>query len=486
LKGLTVLPGLIDSHMHILLYGEKLMNVDCFGKTKAEILRDVKNAYKNARPGEWIIGAGWNEAEWLNKNEKKLPAKEELDEISPDIPVFLTRVCTHLSWANSAALKAAGIDGKTADPVGGEIHKTASGDATGILVDTAANMVQCLAPPMEGSRREKAYMLAQNDLLANGITAANDLALWEPYDMNAVKFIASLYEKGLMKISINSYISAEHAGEIYEHGPFSGAFGGKFSVQGVKIFADGSLGARSAWLLDDYEDRPGHRGNCRYSDDELYALMYEARKNGFQITTHAIGDAANQQVIRIYNRLLKNLPEPADHRLRIEHAQILKRDDMKRLLELDVIPSMQFSQCTSDIGMTEKRIGDARLEGTYAWRELLDGGAVIPGGSDAPVELINPFHGIYAAISRKKRSGQPDGGWHPEQKITREEALRAFTIWGAYASFQEHARGSIETGKKANLTIIDRDVMICPEADIRDTAVVATVLSGETAYGGVV
>jgi len=177
------------------------------------------------------------------------------------------------------------------------------------------------------------------------------------------------------------------------------------------------------------------------------------------------------------------LPEPADHRLRIEHAQILKRDDMKRLLKLGVIPSMQFVQCTSDIGMTEKRIGDARLEGTYAWRTLIDGGAVIPGGSDAPVELINPFHGIYAAVSRKNRSGQPYGGWYPEQKLTREEAIRAFTIWGAHASFEDRVRGSIEIGKKANFTIIDRDVMSCPEEDIKDITVVATILSGETAHG---
>jgi len=478
LQGLTVLPGLIESHIHLLMYGEKLMNIDCFGKTKTEILHDVKTAYKNTPPGEWITGAGWNETEW---NEKKLPAKEELDEVSPDIPVFLTRVCTHLFWANSAALKVAGIDSKTIDPVGGEIHRTPSGEVTGILVDTAANIVQCL-PPTDDLRREKAYMLAQSDLLANGITAVHDMALWDPYDINSIKFIARLYENNLMKISINSYISPEHADEIYKLGPFSGAFGGKFSMRGVKLFADGSLGARSAWLLDDYEDRPGHRGNCRYSDDELYALMYEARKNGFQITTHAIGDAANHQVINIYDRLLKNLPEPAEHRLRIEHAQILKRDDMKRLLTLGVIPSMQFVQCTSDIEMTGERIGDARLEETYAWRTLIDGGAVIPGGSDAPVELINPFHGIYAAVSRKNRAGQPYGGWYPEQKMTREEAIRAFTIWGAFASFEERVRGSIEIGKKADLTIIEKDVMSCPEEDIKNIAVVATILSGETAY----
>ena len=479
LKGRTVLPGLVESHIHMLAYGTKLLSVDCFEKTKADILDDVKAAYKNARRGEWITGASWNENGW---RDKRFPTKQELDDAAPDIPVYLTRICTHLAWANSAALTAAGIDGGTADPFGGEIHRTPSGDATGILVDTAAFLVQNFIPAMDGARREKAYMSAQGDLLKNGITSVHELALDSSYDYGAIEFIAGMYRKGAMKIAVNSYISVESASEAYSHGPFAGAFGGRFSMRGIKIFTDGSLGARSAWMLEDYEDRPGHRGNCRYDDDELYGLMMAARRGGFQISTHAIGDAANRQAVRAYDRVLREIPDPTDHRSRIEHAQIMKREDMKRLLDLKIIPSMQFAQCTSDREMTEERIGHGRLEGTYAWRSFIDGGAVICGGSDAPVELINPFYGMYAAVTRKDRLGFPDGGWRPEQKLTRVEAVKAFSIWGAYAAFEEHARGSIEAGKMADFTVIDRDIMSCPEDEIKDISVAATIINGETAY----
>jgi len=479
LKGLTVLPGIIESHMHMQAYGVKLLNIDCFGKTKAEILNEVKAAYKNTRRGEWVIGAGWNETGW---DDKQLPIKQELDEIAPDVPIYIARVCGHLAWVNSAALAAANIDSSTVDPAGGEIHRFASGDATGILVDTAASLVQDLIPSMEETRLEKAYMLAQSDFLKYGITSIHDLAPNSLYDYGTVEFISGMYRKGAMKISINSYISADTAERAYAAGPFAGAFGGKYSMKGVKVFTDGSLGARSAWMLEEYSDRPGHFGNCRYTDGELYELMAAARRAGFQIATHAIGDAANRQVISAYEKILQELPEQADHRSRIEHVQIIKRNDVRRLLDLGIIPSMQFVHCTSDKEMTEERIGAGRLDDVCPWRSFIDGGAVIPGGSDAPVELVNPFHGIYAAVTRKDRSGRPEGGWRPEQKLMRVEAIKAFTIWGAYAAFEEGIKGSIEAGKIADFAIIDRDIMNCPEDEIKDISVIGTILGGETAY----
>ena len=479
LKGHTVLPGIIESHMHMQAYGLKLLNIDCFGKTKAEILNEVKAAYKSIRQGQWITGAGWNETGW---EDKQLPVKQELDEIAPDVPIYIARVCGHLAWVNSAALAAAGINESTTEPAGGEIHRDAAGNATGILVDTAASLVQDRIPAIEEAMLEKAYMLAQDDFLKHGITSIHDLALSSLYDYGTVEFISGMYRKGVMKISINSYISADNAERAYTVGPIAGAFGGKYSMKGVKVFTDGSLGARSAWMLEEYSDRPGHFGNCRYTDGELYDLMAAARKNGFQIATHAIGDAANRQVISAYERILRDFPEPADHRSRIEHAQIIKRDDVKRLLALGIIPSMQFVHCTSDKEMTEERIGAERLGDAFPWRSFIDGGAIIPGGADAPVELVSPFHGIYAAVTRKDRSGRPEGGWRPEQKITRAEAIKAFTIWGAYAAFEEGIKGSIEAGKIADFTIIDRDVMNCPEDEIKDISVIATILGGETAY----
>ncbi|MDR1481324.1 MAG: amidohydrolase [Synergistaceae bacterium] len=481
LEGSAVIPGLVESHAHILSYGEKALNIDCFMKEKDDILNRVRAAYEKLRPGEWIIGRGWNELRWKNKT---LPSKDDLDRVAPDAPVCMTRVCGHVSWVNSKALDAAGIDSLVSDPVGGEFHRTASGELTGILADTAAFQVQGAIPPITKERREEAYLAAQSDILSLGLTSVHDLAANEAFDMDAAEFIGDLYRQGKMKISISAYVSAESAEPAYKRGPFRGEFGGRFSMRGVKVFCDGSLGARSAWLLEDYSDRPGHRGNGRYSDDELYRIMIEARRNGFQIAAHAIGDAANRQIIGVYERIIREIPEPKDHRCRIEHAQIVERGDMKRMLDLGVIPSMQFVHCTSDKEMTEDRIGAERLERAFAWRTLIDGGAVIPGGSDAPVELINPFHGMYAAVTRMDRGGKPEGGWRPEERISREEALRAFTIWGAYAAFEENTRGSIEPGKSADFAVIDRDIVECRDSDIKETSVRATVLGGDIAYGG--
>ncbi|MDR3332918.1 MAG: amidohydrolase, partial [Synergistaceae bacterium] len=383
---------------------------------------------------------------------------------------------------NSKALDIAGINGGLPDPFGGEIHRNEAGEPSGILVDTAALPVQSAIPPLSAAKREEAYMLTQRDLFSMGLTAACDMA-GGSFDADAIDFIGDMYRRGKMKMSFIAYVSVETAAALYERGPLSGEFGGRLSVRGVKILADGSLGARSAWMLDDYRDRPGHRGNGRYSDEDLYQLMLEARRNGFQLSTHAIGDAANRQVIGAYERVLGEIPEPKDHRYRIEHAQIMERGDMKRLLALGLIPSMQFVHCTSDKNMTEDRIGAERLDRAFVWRSLIDGGAVIPAGSDAPVELVNPFHGIYAAVTRRDRDGAPKGGWLPGQRITREEALKAFTIWGAYAAFEEHSIGSIEAGKLADFAVIDRDIMKCPEDEIKDASVTATVLGGNIVHG---
>jgi predicted amidohydrolase YtcJ len=395
----------------------------------------------------------------------------------------MSRVCGHVLWVSSKAREIAGVGPLTPDPVGGEFHRTSSGELTGILADTAAIQVQAAIPPITAKRREEAYLTAQSEMLSCGLTSAHDLAANDEFDMDAIEFLGGMYREGKMRISISAYISAGAAESAYRRGPFSGEFGGRFSMRGVKIFCDGSLGARSAWMIDDYKDRPGHRGNWRYSDEELYGIMIEARRNGFQISTHAIGDAANRQVVAAYERILREIPEPRDHRCRIEHAQIIEKGDMKRMLALGIIPSMQFVHCTSDKDMTEDRIGAERLERAFAWRTFIDGGAVIPGGSDAPVELVNPFHGIYAAITRMDRDGEPKGGWRPRERISREEALKAFTTWGAYAAFEENVRGSIEPGKAADFAVIDRDILRCPDADVKDTEVRATVLGGDIAYG---
>ncbi|MDR1943283.1 MAG: amidohydrolase [Synergistaceae bacterium] len=480
LKGRAVLPGLVESHLHFLSVGEVLIQINCFQKKKEQILAEVKSASESLKPGEWIVGRGWNELDW---DEPVLPTKQDFERAAPGAPVCLIRVCGHTSWVSEAALAAAAITRDTPSPVGGEIFKGPDGEPTGILTDTAAHMARSKLPTLSRERKKEAYLAAQREFFSHGLTFIHDMAANIGYDYGVIEFLKELYREGALKIGMASYVAASSAEDAYKVGPESGLFGDLYTVRGIKFFTDGSLGARSAWMLDDYSDRPGHRGNARFSDDELYELVRAARANGFQPATHAIGDAANRQVLNVYERVLREIPEPKDHRFRIEHSQILHPDDIARFGEIGAIPSMQFVHCTSDKNMTEDRIGAHRLPGAFAWRRMLDMGLVIPGGSDAPVELVNPYHGIYAGVTRKGRDGTPEGGWRADQKVTREEALRAFTIWGAHAAFQDHVRGSLEVGKRADFVVTDRDIMTCEEDGIKDIKASATIQGGELVYG---
>ncbi len=480
LKGQTVVPGLVESHLHFLPLGERLMQVDCFQKTKEEILGEVKRRYETIRPGEWILGRGWNELAWADG---ALPDRQDLDRVAPDVPVCLVRACGHTSWVNGRALEIAGIARDSADPAGGEIHRNASGEPSGILTDTAAHPVRRRIPESGDEGRKEAYLAAQKELFSFGFTSIHDMAANIGYDYGTIALLKRLYGENLLKIGVCAYVAAPDAQAAYDVGPESGLFANRLSVRGIKFFADGSLGARSAWLREDYDDRPGHAGNARYGDEELYRMVLEARRNGFQAATHAIGDAANRQVLDVYERVLREIPEQKDHRFRIEHAQILDPEDFARFGGLGVIPSMQFVHCTSDKNMTEDRIGERRLKGAFPWRTLIDMGSCIPGGSDGPVEPVNPFHGMYAGVTRKDREGLPQGGWRAEEAVTREEALKSFTIWGAYAGFEEHLRGSLEVGKRADFAVLDRDIVTCDEDALKDTVAKAAFVGGEQVYG---
>lgn len=480
LKGQTVIPGLIDSHLHYSGLGTALQQLDCFWKQKQDILGLVAEAYSKAQPGEWITGRGWNQAAW---NPAAFPTASDLDAVAPDIPVVLTRVCGHALWANTAAMELAGIDkdGITPDPVGGEIYRDpATNKPTGIFTDTAMTLVTKFKPASSDRQQIEALVLAQEQLFSLGITSARDAGT----GLNTINKMKSLYDSKDLNIRLYVMVSAGETANYFYNQPAklrTGLYGDRLNIRSLKLMADGSLGARSAWMLEEYSDRPGHIGNGRMTDEEAYVLVKEAALHGFQVNTHCIGDAANRQFLNVYERVIKEL-KLKDHRFAIEHAQVVALSDIPRFAQLGVLPSMQFVHATSDKNMAEDRVGSERIKGAYAWRKMIDSGSIIPNGTDAPVELVNPFHGLYAAVTRMDRDGTPEGGWYPEECLTREEALKAATIWGAYAQFEEDSIGSIEVGKLADFVIIDKDLMKCPAAEIKDINAKLTVLNGEIVY----
>jgi len=481
LKARTVLPGLIDSHIHFSLIGELKMKLNVYWKPKEEILELVTRAYQKAGKGEWIDGFGWNQEVW---DPPVFPAKQELDKVAPNLPVYLERTDGHAAWVNSKALKIAGITNTTLNPEGGEILKNSKGEPTGILTDTATNLVSRHIPPLGRQKMFQAFELAQEELLSNGITSGQDAGC----NLDTVALMKNLYESG--KLYLRLYVrllipedSTNPGDEVYTKRKQVGLYENRLTIRGIKIFADGALGSRGAFMLQPYSDRLGYAGNQIVTDERLYALVKKAREAGFQVSVHAIGDAANRMVLDVYERVFKEKPDQ-NHRFRIEHAQVVAPEDIPRFPRLSVIPSMQTVHVISDMNMAEKRIGPDRIKGAYAWRKFLDSGSIIADGTDAPVEPINPFLGLYAAVTRKDLKGLPKVGWYPEECMTREEALKSYTIWGAYAAFEEKLKGSIQSGKLGDFVVIDKDYFTCTESEIKDIRVLQTVLGGKVVYPG--
>lgn len=478
LGGKTVIPGIIEGHMHFLSEGEKLSEIDIFWKPKEEILRLVALEAQSRKPGEWITGRGWNHEAW---RENRWPAKEDLDAVAPDNPVAFTRADAHSIWVNSAALRAAGIDKNTPDPRGGEILRTPDGEPQGILVDTPIFTVRAVMPPMDEEQTCRAYQKAQAELFRYGITSLVNAS----QTLRNHEILKKAYQDGKLKIRVYEMLAA-HKGQDLRYlqagnKPFSGLYGERLTLRALKIIGDGSLGSRSAWLLRDYADRPGHTGNGRYSDEQLGAMITRARDNGFQACVHAIGDAATRQAVAVMEKVLQKQPLP-DHRYRIEHFQTVQPENLAKAARLGIIPSMQTIHAVSDRKMAELRLAPETLERSYIWRDVIKSCGLFVNGSDAPMESVNPFAGMHAAVTRTDGAGDPPGGWRPEQKLTREEALKSYTIWAAYAEFNETRKGSLEPGKLADFAVLDRDIMTCPESEIKDTRVLMTVVGGETVY----
>lgn len=477
LDGNTVIPGMIDAHAHLLSLGHTLRDVDLVGtRSYEEVIERVAARAREAPAGSWIVGRGWDQNDWPDT---RFPHHEALSRAVPDHPVYLSRVDGHAGLVNAAALRAAGVSAATRDPEGGRIERTESGEPSGVLVDAAMELVARAIP--EPSRAE------QITAIEAAIAEANRWGLTGIHDAGVAPGTIDLYEElaraGRYNLRNYVMIYADDAtlDRYFERGPQSGLYDDRLWIRAIKISADGALGSRGAALLEPYSDDPGHSGLVTTPARRIVEVATRALRSGFQVNTHAIGDAANRAVLDAYETAFGAVPVP-DHRFRIEHAQILHPADIPRFAELDVIPSMQGSHQTSDMYWAGRRLGESRLLGAYAWRSLLDLGLPIANGSDFPVEHVNPLISFHAAVSRQDADNFPPGGWYPAQRMTREEALRSMTIWPAYAAFQEDILGSLSPGKLADFVVLDRDIMRTAPEDILTTRVIATYIGGEAVY----
>ncbi|HEV8675676.1 MAG TPA: amidohydrolase [Methylomirabilota bacterium] len=477
LGGQAVLPGLVDCHAHLMHLAWRRLTLDLGGLASEEAAaRRVADATAGAVPGAWLGGRGWDQNRWPGH---AFPTRGSLDHAAPRNPVALTRVDGHALWVNSAALHAAGITGHTPDPAGGRIVKGADGEPTGLLIDTAQRLVQVVEPRPDDTRFDQAVGEAIAECLGVGLTGIHEMGA----DLYALAAYRRLLERGAFPF--RNYVavraSAPDAWAAHrERGPET-LGDGRLVIGALKLVADGALGSRGALLHAPYCDDPDNAGLALIPADELERLTREGAERGFQVCVHAIGDRANTLVLDAFERGLASRPGRRGSRPRVEHAQVLSPEDIPRFRELGVVPSMQPTHCTSDMPWAAERLGPARLAGAYAWRSLLATGVVIAAGSDFPVESPNPFHGIYAAVTRRSPTGV-GGPWQPEQRMTRAEAVRAFTAWAAYAARQEAELGSLEPGKRADLVVCSDDVFTCPETRIPAIRPVLTMVGGEIVF----
>ena len=477
MHGATVVPGLADAHGHLTELGETLHIVDLAGSLSYdEVIERTKQRNGNVPSGAWIQGHGWDQNRWASK---QFPTSDALTRAFPNNPVVLTRVDGHALLANALAMQAAKVTAATKDPVGGRIVRDASGKPTGVFVDNAKELIERAVPQPTDAQLEQAISDAITDVHRWGLVSIHDPG--EP--RRIIDIMESMAKNG--KFDLRGYIligdDSATIAHYYTLGPRSALYGGHLWVRAIKLYSDGALGSRGAAMLSPYSDDPGNTGLLVSSEAHLQSVATSALRHGFQVATHAIGDRGNRNALDAYDAALKAVPT-ADHRFRVEHAQILDPADIPRFAELGVIPSMQASHQTSDMRWAEDRVGPSRIRGAYAWRSLLNTGVIIPNGTDFPVENVNPLITFHSAVTRSDSTGWPDGGWYPEQRMTRDEALKSMTIWAAYAGFQEHVMGSITPGKYADFTVLDQDIMTIPAMDILKTHVLATYIGGDAVY----
>ncbi|MFM9014490.1 MAG: amidohydrolase [Gemmatimonadota bacterium] len=479
LGGLTVIPGMTDAHAHVLGLGQSLRNVDLVGTTSydAVIARVVERA-KQTPKGEWIIGRGWDQNDW---GDTRWPSHEALSRAVPDHPVYLERVDGHAAVVNALAMQRAGLTRATKDPSGGQIIRDARGEPIGVLVDNAQGLVERSIPAATRAQVKGMIAAAITEMHRWGLTGVHDAGA----SAQTLELYEELGREGALDMRLYAMIS-DHAPTLeawFRRGPQSGLFDGRLWVRSIKLYQDGALGSRGAALLEPYSDDASTSGLLVSAPAHIREVADRALVAGFQVNTHAIGDRGNRLVLDAYQGALAARPT-ADHRFRVEHAQILHSDDIPRFAALGVIPSMQASHQTSDRYWAGNRLGETRLRGAYAWRSLLETGTIIPNGSDFPVEYVDPLISFKASVSRQDAKGWPVGGWFPEQRMTREEALKSMTIWPAYAAFQERELGSLTPGKHADFVVLDQDLLRIPDAMLPQVRVRSTWFAGRKVYEG--
>lgn len=470
--GATIIPGFIDSHGHMYSLGDSLETLDLRAtRSPEEVVEMVRRTVWDKAAGEWVRGRGWDQNSWPGK---QFPEGEALSNASPDHPVYLTRVDGHAAWVNAKALEIARITASTPNPPGGKILHDASGRPSGVLIDRAQALVSSKIPHATPQQTRSRIARAARECARMGLTTVHDAGV-DAQELAAYRELIALEQ---LPVRVYAMISGEGAlwQEYLKRGP---EIGDRLTVRSIKLMADGALGSRGAALRQAYADDPGNTGLVRLDEKDVERIAKAAIAHGFQVNTHAIGDRANHSVLAAYATALggKN-----DGRFRIEHAQVVAPEDFSLFQKYSVIASVQASHATSDMRWAEARLGPKRAKGAYAWRRFLSLGVTMPNGSDFPVENANPLWGFYAAITRQDHAGNPPGGWFPEQRMTREEALKSWTLDGAYAAFEEGTKGSLQPGKLADFVVLSQDIMRIAPQEILTTSVSMTVVGGEIVF----
>ena len=489
-KGKTVMPGFIDSHAHLIGTGNAKINLDLRdAKNWDEVVYLVAAAAEEAKNGEWIIGRGWHQEKWNStplENINGYPLHKKLSEATPNNPVMLSHASGHAIFANAKAMEIANVNSQTNDPRGGKIVKDSEDNPIGVFMEEAERLISIHYQNHLNKRsyqervndKKKAVILAIDECLSYGITSLHDAGA----TFEDIRVLKEMVERGEIKIRLyemllENYDSLKDSIRGYQT---IGYGNNHLTVQSIKLYMDGALGSRGAWLLSPYQDSPNQRGLNVTPISQIKKIAQLAAENDFQICTHAIGDKANRITLDIYEDTYKQYPDKPNFRWRIEHAQHLSKRDILRFSDLGVIASMQTIHCTSDAPYVEKRLGKGRAKiGAYVWRSLIESGAIICNGTDSPVESISPIENYYAAVTRKLRNGEE---FYPDQKMTRLEALKAYTINGAYAGFEENIKGSLEVGKLADIIVLSHDLLNVSESDILNTNVLYTIVGGKIFY----